>query len=89
MSYKTRISLTKDEKAKQGVDLAVLEAKSSVNKVIADAELQIARSEGALNAQLGAEPFNLEAVIKTKSEIATYESRLEIAKEILETEFAD
>ena len=89
MSYKTRISQTKEQRAEGQVALSVLEAKSSVEAVVAAEKLKVAKLEAAQNALLGAEPFNIESVLKVQSEIATAKARLEAANSILSTEFAD
>lgn len=89
MSYKTRISLSKDEKTKSSVNLTVLEAKSSVEAVIATENLKQAKLNAALDYHLGAEPFNIDNVLQAKADITKSAARLEGAKEILSSEFAD
>lgn len=89
MGYKARLLQTDKEKAAGAVELAVLEAKSSVDSLIASENLKGAKLNAALQASLAAEPFDIEKVIRIKGEIATANARKAAAEEILSSEFAD
>ena len=89
MSYKARLSQTKEQRDAKAIELAVLEAKLSLEGIISTAKVTKARLEPALDSALSRVPFDFDAVQKIKGEIEAAEERQFAAETLLNEEFAD